>query len=161
MQKTALLAVPLLPFALFTAITVAADDFKPETIIALERAALDRWIKGDPQGYLETYAPEITYFDPATEKRVDGLAAMKEYLVPFIGKFKIDRYEMIGARVQGSGDTAVLSYNIINHVTRSNGEAAIVRWNSTEVYGRQGGKWRLIHSHFSYTKPELKQPGGQ
>src|SRR6266542_6300761 len=85
-----------------------SSSVKPETIIALERAALDRWIKGDPQGYLETYAPEITYFDPKTVKRVDGLAAMKEYLVPVTGKFKIDRYEMIGAKVQGGGDTAVL-----------------------------------------------------
>src|SRR5262249_54934932 len=43
-----------------------ADD-----VMALERAALDRWGKGDPSGFLETYASEITYFDPATERRVD------------------------------------------------------------------------------------------
>jgi hypothetical protein len=33
-----------------------------EQILALERAALDRWGKGDPGGFLELYANDITYF---------------------------------------------------------------------------------------------------
>jgi uncharacterized protein (TIGR02246 family) len=136
----------------------AAEDFKPETIIALERAALDRWGKGDPQGYLETYAPDVTYFDPAEQRRRDGLKAMKELLVPFTGKIKIDRYEIIGPKVQHSGDVAVLSYNLVNHRKGPNGESFTVRWNSTAVYARVEGKWKIIHSHWSYTKPELKSP---
>ena len=43
-----------------------------QEIITLERAALDRWIRLDPQGYLDLQAPEVTYFDPFTERRVDG-----------------------------------------------------------------------------------------
>ena len=41
-------------------------------IIALERAALDRWGAGDPSGYLEISAPDVTYFDPFLERRLDG-----------------------------------------------------------------------------------------
>lgn len=37
--------------------------------------------------------------------------------------------------------------------------AFLARWNSTEVYSRVAGKWRIIHSHWSYTKPDIKQPG--
>jgi len=48
-----------------------------EELVALERSALDRWIKLDPQGYLDIQAPEVTYFDPFTERRVDGLDAMQ------------------------------------------------------------------------------------
>src|SRR6187401_1046214 len=87
-------------------VTVPLDT---EKIVALEKAALDRWGKGDPQGYLETYAPEITYFDPAREKRADGIQAMKEYLTPLTGKIRVDRYEMIDTKVQRLGDAAVLS----------------------------------------------------
>lgn len=47
-----------------------------EYIIALERSALDRWITFDPQGYLDLFAPEVTYFDPHQERRVDGREAM-------------------------------------------------------------------------------------
>jgi|ERR1041384_6459143 len=136
---------------------VAADDFRPETIIALERSALDRWIKGDPQGFLETYGPDISYFAPSEAHRIDGLDAMKQLLIPVTGKVKIDRYEMIDPKVQRRGDVAILSYQIVNHITR-NGQSVTVGWNSTAVYERAEGRWRIIHSHFSYTKPELKQP---
>ena len=44
-----------------------------EHIISLERSALDRWIRGDPDGYLSLYANDATYFDPFRDKRVDGL----------------------------------------------------------------------------------------
>ena len=33
-----------------------------DEILMLERAALDRWGKGDPGGFLELYAADITYF---------------------------------------------------------------------------------------------------
>jgi len=129
-----------------------------DTIIALERAALDRWGRGDPQGYIDTFAPEITYFDPFTEKRVDGIDAMKAMLQPFVGKIKIDRYEMLNPRVQQSGDVAVLSFNLTSHVHNADGSPRSVRWNSTLVYRRMAGKWKIVHHHWSFTKTELKQP---
>jgi ketosteroid isomerase-like protein len=122
-------------------------------IIAAERAALDRWGKGDPQGYLETYAPDITYFDPMQERRVDGIDAMRKLLVPFTGKIKIDRYEMIGPKVQQYGDVAVLSYNLNSHVRAPDGKPGVVRWNSTAVYVHDGDRWRSVHSHWSYVRP--------
>ena len=54
----------------------------PPDVVAMERAALDRWGKGDPQGYLEIMANEVTYFDPTQEKRMDGLEAMRKMLAP-------------------------------------------------------------------------------
>lgn len=161
MRKAALLALPLFAVAIAVCCAGDSEDFQPETIIALERAALDRWGNGDPQGYLETYAPDVTYFDPDRERRVDGLGAMKELLIPITGKIKIDHYEMIGSKVQHCGDLAVLSYNLVSYAKRPNGGSLIVRWNSTEVYGRIEGKWKIIHSHWSYTKPELKQASSE
>ena len=46
--------------------TPEAAPSAAEEILALERAALDRWGKGDPDGYIEIYSSEITYFDPFT-----------------------------------------------------------------------------------------------
>jgi ketosteroid isomerase-like protein len=158
MRRRDLLAFPLFVVALSVSRAGAPEDFQPETIIALERAALDRWGNGDPQGYLEMYARDVTYFDPVQERRVDGLEAMKELLLPITGKIKIDHYEMIGPKVQHSGGVAVLSYNLVSHGKRPNGGSVIVRWNSTAVYGRIEGNWKIIHSHWSYTKPELKRP---
>jgi len=69
-----------------------------EELVALERSALDRWIKLDPQGYSDLQAPEITYFDPFTERRVDGLdamqvrLAMKKMKAPFTDPLKRRRH---------------------------------------------------------------------
>jgi ketosteroid isomerase-like protein len=136
-------------------IVPVGEDRYSEQIIATERAALDRWGKGDPQGYLESMAPEATYFDPFQEKRIDGLETIKALLAPITGKVKVDRYEMINPEVQRIGDVAVLTFNLLDQVTPPGGGSPItIRWNSTEVYRRIAGNWKIIHSHWSYTKPE-------
>ncbi len=139
-----------------------SGDYSPEKIVAMERAALDRWGKGDPQGYLEIMAPGVTYFDPSREKRLDGLAAVKEYMIPFTGKIRIDRYDMINPLVQRDGDVAVLTFNLVDVGKQPDREEKLtVRWNSTEVYRRIDGNWKIIHSHWSYTKPELGTNKGE
>lgn len=143
--------------AIVASATQATQSERDAEVTATERAALDRWGKGDPDGFLSIYAPEVTYFSPTEERRVDGLQAMTALLAPIRGKIRIDRYEMLNTKVQRHGDIAVLTYNIVNYRRQPDGtEVPTTRWNSTAVFHRVGGRWRTIHSHFSYTKPELK-----
>ena len=128
-------------------------------IVAIERAALDRWGAGDPRGYLEIMAPEVTYFDPVQEQRLDGLGAVTALLEAWTGKIKVDRYDMVRPTVQQHGDMALLTFNLVSYRRRADGtEDAIAHWNSTELYARLDGGWRIIHSHWSFVKPDLKQP---
>ena len=144
------------------ACTGQAQSDATQTIIALERTALDRWSKGDPQGYFEIMGPDETYFDPMTEKRIDGQSALKQYIAPFNGKIKIERVEMIDPRVQQSGDVAVLSFNLVDYGAQlGDGPKTTASWNSTEVYQRMKGTWRIVHSHWSYVKPELNASADQ
>ena len=139
------------------ALTQTAQLNPDAEVVAIERASLDRWAKGDPDGFLNAFAPEVTYFSPTEERRVDGFEAMKALLAPVRGKIRIDRYEMLNTKVQRHGDVAVLTYQIVNYQRTSDGkEQPTTRWNSTAVFHRSGGRWRTIHSHFSYTRPELK-----
>jgi uncharacterized protein (TIGR02246 family) len=132
-----------------------ADD-----VIALERSALDRWGKGDVEGFLSLYAGEITYFDPMQDGRVDGLPALRALYEPISGKFTVDRYEMLRPKVQRYGDVAVLTYHIQNYARQADGsERPTTRWNVTEVFRRIDGRWRTIHSHFSFTKPDVRTRG--
>ena len=129
------------------------------TVIDLERGALDRWGNGDPQGYIEIYAPELTYFDPVQEQRVDGLDAMKAMLAPLAGKIRVDRYDLIDPKVQRHGEVAVLTFNLLSYRTQPDGKDAVVaRWNATAVYRAMDGTWKSIHVHWSFIKPELKAP---
>jgi ketosteroid isomerase-like protein len=132
-----------------------------EELVALERSALDRWIRLDPQGYLDRFGPEVTYFDPTTDRRVDGLEAMRARLAPMKSMkppFTDPRYEMIEPKVQRHGDMALLTFNLINYgKLAGQPESVLARWNATEAYARIDGKWRIVHSHWSFTKPDVKR----
>jgi ketosteroid isomerase-like protein len=150
----------LLPLLLALApLTAVAQDDVAAHIIALEKAALDRWNAADPQGYLDLYTPEMTYFDPSQDARLDGIEAMKTYYAPLFGAqypFTKPRYEMLNPLVQHYGEVAVLSFNLVNYATfEGQGEAVIARWNSTEVYRLVEGRWMICHSHWSYIKSEV------
>lgn len=153
-----------------TAVTIAAlglsaiaarptdEGQQADAVIRVERASLDRWGNGDPEGFLGTYATDITYFDPMQPKRVDGLATMRAMYGPLAGKIHVDSYDMIDPRVQRYGDVAVLTYNLVSHVRPPQGQARDVRWNSTAVFHREHGKWREIHSHWSFTGSPQANP---
>lgn len=118
------------------------------TIIAMERAALDRWGRGDPFGFLEISAADVVYFDPSLDRRIDGREALARYYDAIRGKVSIARYELINPLVQVAGDAAVLTFNYVSY---GGGEDAY-RWNCTEVYRRSGERWEIIQTHWSYTK---------
>ena len=146
--------VPIIICALFSVADSNREGYSPDTIIAMEKAALDRWGKGDPQGYLDIMDTDLTYFDPFQEKRLDGLDAMKEFIKPFWDKIKVDRFEMLNPKVQRDGDMALLTFNLLSYVRQPDGtEKVVARWNSSELYRRIKGEWKIIHSHWSYIKP--------
>jgi len=93
---------------------------------------------------------EITYFHVMSEKRLDGFAAVKALVDPYRGRPLYDGYDMLEPKVQVAGEVAVLTYILVQRrglVTN--------RWNSTQVYQRKAGGWRLIHSHWSQNAPNI------
>jgi hypothetical protein len=119
-----------------------------EEIIALEKAALTRWGNGDPTGFLEITALDVTYFDPYVAYRIDGLEALTYYYRRNLwGKVHFDRFELLNPIVQVSGDMAAVTFNYVSY----QGEEPS-RWNCSEVYRRTKGAWKIIQSHWSYTE---------
>lgn len=133
-----------------------SDADPAETIIAMERAALDRWGRGDPGGFLEISAPDVVYFDPSLDRRIDGREALARYYDRIRGKVSIARFELINPLVQVAGDAAVLTFNYVSYGGREDAYG----WNCTEVYRRSGGRWEIIQTHWSYTKAVRAPAGG-
>ncbi len=117
------------------------------TIIAMEKAALDRWGKGDPSGFLEISSKDVVYFDPSLEKRIDGLDALTKYYEAARGKVSIDRFELINPFVQTDGSFAVLTFNYVSYTGTNES-----RWNCTEVYRLEDSRWKIIQTHWSLTQ---------
>ena len=125
----------------------STDDDLTDTIIAMECAALDRWGMGDPSGFLEICAPDVVYFDPNLERRIDDRDALGKYYEAIRGKVFSERYELLNPLVQRVGDAVVLTFNYVSY----GGAEDEYRWNCTEVYRRSGEGWEIIQTHWSYT----------
>ena len=115
-------------------------------LIDMECAALERWIHGDPSGFLEICAPDVVYFDPYREKRIDGLDELTALYKELWGKIQLDRFELLNPLVQVIEIAAVLTFNYVSY---AGGDES--RWNCTEVYRRNGDRWQIIQTHWSYT----------
>jgi ketosteroid isomerase-like protein len=122
-----------------------------ETIIALERAALDAWHQGNPSPYLDLYTKDFTYFDPVQEMRLDGWDKIKELYESMRGKVKMDKFEILNPVVQSTDTMAVLTYNLHSY----SGET-LWKENCTEVYRlEENNEWKIIHSHWSLTNQAI------
>ena len=118
-----------------------------DEIVALEKAALARWGKGDPDGFLEISAPDVVYFDPYQEMRIDGLEALRKYYDSIRGQVVFERFELLNPYVHAAGNLAVLTFNYVSYT----GDVAS-RWNCTEAYRREpDGSWWIVQTHWSYT----------
>ena len=128
----------------------AGQEDAAQAIIAQERRALDQWSQGNPLGYLEVDAEDVTYFDDiAAHTLVDGKEAMRTYLTSLEGKVPPHRYEMRNPKVQLYGDIGILT---LRYDAAALDGRRVARWKATSVYRRTEGEWRIVHAHWSLVK---------
>ena len=119
-------------------------------LMLLESSAMQRWRTGDPWGYLDLYAPDVTYFDIGSARRINGLPAMIRGYKKLEGKIFYDVMDFIEPSVQVCADMAVLFYRFLS--TWLNPDGSVLKrvpWNCTEIYQRMQGSWKIIHNHWS------------
>ncbi len=127
---------------------LGAAEPTDQTIIAMERRAMDGWLQGSPDEFLKISDPEITLFHSTLEQRIEGLPALRALYESYRGRPLFDRYEILDPKVVVSAGTAVLTY-----LFTTQNASLIRRWHVTEVYREGPAGWRIIHSHFSAAQP--------
>ena len=90
----------------------------------------------------------MVYFDPFRERRVDGLPALSALYESFRGQVQLESYEILNPKVQTWDSGAVLTFNY----TSLSKSGKTTHWNCTEVYRLTDAGWRIIQSHWSFTK---------
>ncbi len=132
-----------------------------EEILALEKAAMKRWRQGDPDGFLALSAPQVTYFDPILPGRLTGITRLREFYNGMRGKGGgPSAIDFLEPRIDRVGDAALLTYRFLWAGLDADGTVtARLPWNCTEVYVRQAGQWRLIHTHWSLIGGERADGG--
>jgi hypothetical protein len=119
-----------------------------QLILAMEHAALERWGNGDPSGFLDISASDVTYFDPFAQQRIDGWEALADYYALLLGKIRFDSFEILNPRVAGCAEMAVLAFNFASSCGNDR-----FAWNCSEVYRLQPEGWKIIHTHWSMVRP--------
>ena len=121
-----------------------------QTILTLERQALDSWAKGDPFGFSSNFADDVTYFDDiGAQMRLDSIEEVKNYFVSLDGKIPPHNYELLDPKVQVYGDIAILTLRY--HSTSLDGEPG-PPWKATTVYRLTDSKWQVVHANWSLVK---------
>jgi uncharacterized protein (TIGR02246 family) len=128
------------------------------TILTLEQQAMERWRNGDPWGFVEISAEDITYIDPGLTRPIVGLEMYRAHMKPVEGQIHYQYSEFIDPKVVIVGDAAVLSYNYRSTVLDEQGTAVRqTPWNATEVYFRRDNQWRIVHNHWSYLQHKFPE----
>ena len=119
-------------------------------IIGLEKAALDKWFKGDTSGYEQLWSKRsFTYFDGVVTERINDHATIAAFLKTIDGKLFADSYDFRSPRVQFGSDMAVLTYQLYADTSLID-----MAYNCIEVYQKEAdGVWRVIHSTWSFIRP--------
>jgi ketosteroid isomerase-like protein len=125
-------------------------------IFLLENGAMERWRNGDPMGWAEISTEDVLYVDPGLTQPIAGIEAYTAFLQGLAGKISYQKSEFIDPRLEVVGDAAVLSYNYRStRLDQDGSTAGQTPWNTTEVYFRQAGQWKIVHSHWSFTRQRL------
>jgi len=118
-------------------------------VIAREKASFDAWQRKD-KAFLQDFLAEDATFFGAMNPYLE--TDPKENFFPKFDKimemYKVEDFQMYNPRVQVYGDAAILTYNS-SSVVNFAGRMMISTNKVTSVYVRQGGVWRVVHSHES------------
>jgi ketosteroid isomerase-like protein len=126
-----------------------------KALIELEKSHNERFSVGDPNGYLDGFADEVSYFDPILKEIVVGKEKVVEWLSSVYSNPNIVRSEYLNpaVHVSDSGDFAVMGYNLHTYVLDENGKEKLLRaWNATHGYRLVDGKWLIVHSNWAFSE---------
>ncbi|WP_371118266.1 DUF4440 domain-containing protein [Selenomonas ruminantium] len=120
---------------------------------AYEKAALDKWFKGDTSGYRNLWSKKnFSYFDGAKEHRVDSYEEICKALELVEGQLFAEKYDFCCPRVQLGKDMAVLTYQLFAD-TKLFGKPFSMQYNCIEIFQQEEAGWQVIHSTWSFILP--------
>jgi ketosteroid isomerase-like protein len=138
------LGIPILALsALVPHLCAAAPgSFDEQAIVQLNNACLKAFDDGDVKTLDCIEADDFTTAsDEGIRTKADQLATLRQRGVQAV---KVDR-QITDQKIRFYGDVAVMTE--VDHASGPGGGKS--NWQSTEVWARRAGSWRLVHLHYS------------
>lgn len=143
--------------ALAAATTIAAGQSAAPDAAAVVRslthAVNAAYAANDLEQYFSYYAPELTQWWPSG--RVD-LPTYRESWTRFVkggGRVELAEVSDLQVQVGPDGRTAVATYALHVRTRSAKGDVSDDRYQETDVWFQRGGKWQIVHLHYSPAEP--------
>jgi ketosteroid isomerase-like protein len=149
-----IIAILILTFPLFLVSCTPKQELPTEdeaaaAIMEKIKAANDRWASGDPTGFLDCAAPDITWMDDlGATYPVQGYDSLKTYLESFKGQIPPHQHELQVPMFQNYGDMVIVTYR---YQATFDGEVQ-APWKVTSVYRYKDGDWLSVHENWTEVK---------
>ena len=123
-----------------------------QTILGLEREALDEWSNGNPAGFPKHFADDATYFDDiAAQDRRAGKEEIITYFQSLKGKIPPHKYEIVAPKVQVYGNIVILT---LRYNSKNENNEPGPPWKATSIYRLMDDQWQVVHANWSLIKEE-------
>ena len=132
----------------FIAPSTSAADSKGE-IEALERKCAQA---PTADQFMTCYTPsdDLVVYDIGKPREFDGQQAVRADFQKFFDQTKVAKVEFVSLHVVTDGKLALA--NSVQHLTGTDksGKPVDMTFRVTDVWQRQKGQWKIIHTHISF-----------
>ena|SRR6516165_4259768 len=119
-----------------------------QEILEVENAMVREFNAGDVQSVLAHFHPRVIGFSSTQQERVSGLGAMKRTFNYYRQASSHMRYRIAEPKVQLFGDTAVATFYWTVELGKGR-PRHLIKGRGSHVLAREGGRWLIVHEHFS------------
>lgn len=113
--------------------------------------ANDKWADGDPMGFVEVAANDVTWMDDlAAQFPVSGKDALSAYLENFKGQIPAHEHVLSDFAFQFYDDIVIVTYRY----TGTFDGVPANPWKVTAVYKYEDGDWLSVHENWTVVKKE-------
>ena len=93
---------------------------------------------------------EVVVYDLGTPREFDGTKALRSDFQTFFDRYKNVKFDFVSLHVVTDGKMGLA--NSIQHMTGTDksGKPVDMTWRLTDVWRKQDGKWKMIHTHASF-----------
>ena len=149
----------ILVFAIFFLVSTYAEaqtDTGPASDVSAIHHLIEQYAKAvdtvdlNLLSQIWSHSPEVSFIYPLGEER--GFDAIQQHVFQEVmgGMFTARDLKPEGAAIHVNGNAAWSEFRWVFHATtRKDGSAVTTHGVETQIYRNEGGKWRLVHVHYS------------
>jgi ketosteroid isomerase-like protein len=119
-----------------------------QMVLGIERAMARDFNAGKIAQVLGHFHPRVVGFSSTRQERIAGRSAMRKTFNYYHQATSRMKYQISELLVQVFDDTAIATFYWTVELGAGH-PRHVIRGRGTHVFAQQGGKWQIVHEHFS------------